>query len=82
MKIVRRDCADGSVCLAMGWLRGSTVGLCRRFVEDRGFARGVSEKHLVVVAVASLCALDAVGEGRGRAFARLRIAGLVDMIMH
>lgn len=45
-----------------------------------GVARGASEKHLVVEAVASLCVLAAVAvDGRGSAFVRLRIAGLVDI---
>lgn len=83
MKIVRFDCADGAACRTDGWLRGWIVGLCLWFEDDMGVALGVLENDLVVVVVATpwqLLAVDVEGVCRRRAFVRLRIAGLLDIL--
>ena len=68
----------GWVCRPPSWLCGARLGLCRLFEDVRAVDRGLSEKHLVVVA--SLwhplgTAVDVVG--RESAFARVRTAALL-----
>ena len=82
IKIVRLACADGTACRAAGWLRGSTIGLYLLLEDEIGVAFGESEKCLAVVDVASLwhrvmVAVEVVG--RGSAFERQRMAGLLDI---
>ena len=84
MNIVLFACADGAVCPRAGWLKGWIVGLCIRLDEYIGVDREESEKYLGDVDVATRCALfvvDGAFVGRGSAFARQRIAGLLDMVM-
>jgi hypothetical protein len=81
MKMVLLACAEGMFCRAVGWVNGCVVGLCLLFEDDMGVDRGEFEKCLDVVDVASRWVLVAEAlVGRERAFARVLIAGLDDMM--
>ena len=77
--MVRLECAEGLAGRSNGWLRGLIVGLCCCFEYEIGVAVDVLEKALAVVLSASLWDVAKELVVRGKAFERLRRAGLLDI---